>query len=140
MVSALGIGLNLAHLPDAMRNTNCVGCGGEIPRARRRDSKFCNDRCRAAFRTAYFAEGSREFPPGAHIYGLQVGRRIYVGFSAALRTRIRAFRAGCPEEANFLGARPGDRTLLDEFRQRFATARVTGSWYNAAPELVQWFQ
>jgi hypothetical protein len=118
----------------------CVGCGGEIPRARRRDSKFCSDSCRTKFRKAYFASEAGEYPPGAHVYGMRVGRRVYVGFSAALRTRIRAFRAGCPEDATFIGARPGDKKLLEDFRARFAAARVNGAWYDAAPELTQWFQ
>lgn len=119
--------------------TTCVGCGGGIPRERRRDSKFCTSNCRAGFRKAYFADGSRDYPPGAVLYAVRVGDRVYVGATRALRTRLRAFKAGCPD-AEFMGAIPGDRcTALKRFQERFAAGHIRGSWYSASPELAAFF-
>ena len=66
-----------------------------------------------------------------HVYFVQLGNRIKIGFSRDLPTRMRAV----PHEA-ILGTVPG--TMRDEARchAAFGHLRTSGEWFEAAPELI----
>jgi hypothetical protein len=117
----------------------CIGCGGAIPRERKRTSRFCEDSCRARHRRAFFEKDGHAFPPGAHVYAIRSGRHVFVGCTHALRTRVRVALAGMPPDSEFIGAVPGDADALDVFRQRFSDHAVSGAWLLTAPEILAFF-
>lgn len=77
----------------------------------------------------------REARP-AVVYFLKAGKRIKIGTTRDLHTRISAIRNASPEPVELLATMPGSRDEEKDLHQRFSHLRTHGEWFRAEAELI----
>jgi hypothetical protein len=70
-------------------------------------------------------------PTPGHVYIVQNGNRIKIGFSKQVDIRLQAI----PHDT-VLAIVVGDRRLEFAFHRKFQSIRTTGEWFEAHPELI----
>lgn len=73
------------------------------------------------------------------VYFIQAGDggNIKIGFTKNMNSRFRVLQTHCPQPPKLIGlAVNGDRKLEANYHDRFASFRMHGEWFSAAPEIL----
>lgn len=82
------------------------------------------------------ARGRHARLPTAGVYFVQAGDAVKIGMSKDIPKRLRTLRTMSPLPLELLGAVPGGRQEEAELHREWATQRLHGEWFRAAPELL----
>lgn len=115
---ACGVAGLLMHLANGFVTCKASGCDYEC-----HINKFCGDR--KTLMGIVAADASV-------VYYMRLGNRAKIGVSRNLKRRISQIQ---PEDC--IGCEPGDRTLEVKRHRQFAHLRVSGEWFDLAPDLVR---
>lgn len=72
---------------------------------------------------------------GSSVYFAESAGRVKIGWSKKVGTRIAQLQTGCPEPIRLLATTPGGLSVERRLHQQFATARVSGEWFELTDEL-----
>lgn len=73
---------------------------------------------------------------GSSVYFAQADDRIKIGWSKQVSARLASLQTGCPSPIRLLGTIPGSRAVERRLHEQFASLRLSGEWFRAAPELL----
>jgi hypothetical protein len=73
---------------------------------------------------------------GSSVYFAEAGRRVKIGWSTRVATRLAQLQTGSADPIRLLGTEPGGRALERRLHERFASARISGEWFEPTPELL----
>lgn len=91
------------------------------------------DRLRREQEQAAIDEKQRAGEPG-HVYYLQVGERVKIGFSTNIRRRLRAY----PPESKLLAVEPGCPDVERQRHRQFEGSRTHGrEWFSPSLDLME---
>lgn len=74
---------------------------------------------------------------GSSVYFAQADDRVKIGWSKKVAARLAQLQTGNATPIQLLGTVPGGRTLERQLHDRFAHLRLSGEWFQAAPELLE---
>lgn len=75
---------------------------------------------------------------GSSVYFVEAEGRIKIGWSKRVATRMAALQTGNATPIRLLGTIPGARSVERRLHDRFAHLRLSGEWFNGAPELREY--
>lgn len=75
---------------------------------------------------------------GGRVYFIEGGQFIKIGFSGALRKRLKTLQKSSPVPLKVLCSIKGGRLREAAFHETFAHLRAHGEWFRAAPEIYEY--
>lgn len=73
---------------------------------------------------------------GPHVYFIQAGDAVKIGFSETVTKRFAGIQSNHPAELELLGTVPASADTERAYHERFAHLRIRGEWYRADQELL----
>jgi len=77
---------------------------------------------------------------GSYVYFARAGSRVKIGWSRQVASRVAQLQTGNAAPIELLGVMPGARSTERELHERFAATRVSGEWFEATPELLDYIR
>lgn len=74
------------------------------------------------------------------IYFARCGEAVKIGFSARPAHRLRDLQIGSAEPVELIGWMPGSPAVERLLHHRFASLRIRGEWFSAAPSLLRFVE
>jgi hypothetical protein len=73
---------------------------------------------------------------GSSVYFAEADGRIKIGWSRKVSTRLAQLQTGSGVPIRLLGTMPGGLAVERRIHRQFAAARLSGEWFTATPELL----
>lgn len=83
------------------------------------------------------AESAIAARDGSSVYFAEAGNRVKIGFSKRVSARLVQLQTGSAVPIRLIGTMPGGRTAERRLHDQFAHLRISGEWFQGAPELLE---